>query len=72
MTIYLPKWIRNGFRTAGPESTGIKNKDLILHLLSLLHDRGPGNGVKFKHVAAHCGEVGNEGADVSTFQALGC
>lgn len=43
----------------------IKNQDLIVHLLTLLSQREQANGVRFKHVRAHKGEVGNEGADVS-------
>ena len=63
ITKYLPGWIRNNFRS----STGqpVKNKDMIVHLLALLNKRGKNNGVKFVHVKAHRGEIGNEGADVS-------
>lgn len=39
---------------------------MIVHLLALLNQRGPKNGVRFVHVRAHRGEVGNEGADVSS------
>ncbi|GHJ85339.1 hypothetical protein NliqN6_1741 [Naganishia liquefaciens] len=62
ITKYLPSWIRNGFRS----STGqpVKNKDMIVHLLALLNTRGKNNAVKFVHVKAHRGEIGNEGADM--------
>lgn len=70
MTVFLPKWLKNGFQTSGAQPKPVKNKELILHLLALLHKRGPLNGVKFKHVAAHRGEVGNEGADVSSVEVL--
>jgi ribonuclease HI len=62
ITQYLPNWIKNNFVS----STGqpVKNKDMIVHLLALLNQRGPTNGVRFVHVRAHRGEVGNEGADV--------
>ncbi|KAI5452026.1 hypothetical protein NCC49_001322 [Naganishia albida] len=62
ITQYLPNWIKNNFVS----STGqpVKNKDMIVHLLALLNQRGPSNGVRFVHVRAHRGEVGNEGADM--------
>ena len=71
MTLYLPKWIRNGFSTARSAEgggKGVKNVDLIKHLLVLLRRRGPNNGVTFKYVPGHSGVEGNEGADVRSAQ----
>lgn len=65
LTIYLPSWLRNNFRTATGEP--VKNQDMIVHLIALLNRRGrglQGNGlVRFKHVRAHVGIQGNEEAD---------
>ena len=77
MTLYLPKWIRNGFSTARSAEgggKGVKNVDLIKHLLVLLRRRGPNNGVTFKYVPGHSGVEGNEGADVRRFciRCAGC
>lgn len=58
MTGYLPKWIGNGFK-------GVKNAEMIKHMLVLLRRRSASNKVVFKYVAGHTGEVGNEAADVS-------
>ncbi|KAK4685156.1 hypothetical protein P7C73_g5000, partial [Tremellales sp. Uapishka_1] len=67
MTLYLPKWLENGFFTASSKSksrsAGVKNVDMIKHLLVLLRRRGPRASVKFKYIQAHVGEEGNEGAD---------
>ncbi|KAJ9099965.1 hypothetical protein QFC21_003973 [Naganishia friedmannii] len=52
------KW---GFNNMIGES--VKNQDLIVHLLTLLSQREQANGVRLKHVRAHRGEGGNEGAD---------
>jgi ribonuclease HI len=60
MTGWLPGWIDKGFR-------GVKNADMIKHLLVLLRRRPIHNKVVFKYVAAHSGEIGNEAADVSWF-----
>jgi ribonuclease HI len=65
MTKFLPGWIRNNFRSATGQP--VKNQDMIVHLLALLNQRGKDNSVRFVHVRAHRGEVGNEGADVSIF-----
>jgi hypothetical protein len=62
MTKFLPGWIRNNFRSATGQP--VKNQDMIVHLLALLNQRGKENSVRFVHVRAHRGEVGNEGADV--------
>lgn len=64
MTKFLPGWIRNNFRSATGQP--VKNQDMIVHLLALLNQRGKDNGVRFVHVRAHRGEVGNEGADVGS------
>lgn len=58
MTLFLPNWIKNGWRTtSGP----VKNADMIRHLLVLLRRRkGP---VRFKHVRGHSGHTGNDRAD---------
>ena len=58
MTGYLPGWISKGFK-------GVKNADMIKHLLVLLRKRSVHNKVVFKYVAGHSGEIGNEAADVS-------
>jgi ribonuclease HI len=50
----------------------VKNQDLIVHLLTLLSQRKQVNGVRFQHVRAHRGEVGNEGADVSYMEDMHC
>ncbi|KAK1927539.1 ribonuclease H-like domain-containing protein [Papiliotrema laurentii] len=78
MTVYLPKWLRNGFLTASsntPYSRGgaraggdagkkaVKNADMIKHLLVLLRRRDPKAMVRFKYVPGHAGVEGNEGAD---------
>lgn len=76
MTTYLPKWMRNNFRLSaktragGDEGKGIKNVDLIKHLLVLLRRRQPKAGVRFKYVAAHVGWEGNEAADVSSLRLV--
>ncbi len=58
MTVYLPNWIKNGWRTqTGP----VKNVDLIKHLLVLLRRRKV--PVRFKHVRGHSGHGGNDRAD---------
>ncbi|KAJ9095770.1 hypothetical protein QFC20_006565 [Naganishia adeliensis] len=62
ITQYLPSWIKNNFVSTSGQP--VKNKDMIVHLLALLNQRGPKNGVRFVHVRAHRGEVGNEGADI--------
>lgn len=59
LTLYLPKWIKNGWQTkTGP----VKNADMIRHLLVLLRRRA--KPVRFKHVKGHSGHEGNEQADV--------
>ncbi|KAJ9095085.1 hypothetical protein QFC20_006735 [Naganishia adeliensis] len=62
ITQYLPSWIKNNFVSTSGQP--VKNKDMIVHLLALLNQRGPKNGVRFVHVRAHRGEVGNEDADL--------
>lgn len=58
MTVYLPKWVTNGWKT----TTGdVKNSDMIKHLLVLLRRRKA--SVRFKHVKGHAGHEGNEAAD---------
>lgn len=58
MTVYLPKWLKNGWQTkAGP----VKNADMIRHLLVLLRRRA--RPIRFKHVYGHTGHAGNEAAD---------
>ncbi|KAJ9110325.1 hypothetical protein QFC22_006749, partial [Naganishia vaughanmartiniae] len=58
---FFPIWLERGFNNMIGES--VKNQDLIVHLLTLLSQRQLANGVRFKHIRAHRGEVGNEGAD---------
>jgi ribonuclease HI len=58
MTGWLPGWIGKKFH-------GVKNADMIKHLLVLLRRRSIHNKVVFKYVAGHSGEIGNEAADVS-------
>lgn len=58
MTGWLPKIIKNNFK-------GIKNAEMIKHMLVLLRRRSASNKVVFKYVAGHTGEIGNEAADVS-------
>ena len=61
MTVWLPGWMRNRFRTTtGP----VKNADMVKHLIVLLRRRRPDARVKFAHVKGHAGEEGNEAADV--------
>lgn len=62
LTVYLPNWLRNDFRTQN--GGDVKNKDLLVHLMTLLDRRGPNNRVKFTYVKAHVGIEGNEAADV--------
>jgi RNase H len=60
---WLPKWMRQGFRT----STGapVKNVQLIQYLAALLQAReNVGQKVRLQYVRGHAGEVGNEGADL--------
>ncbi|RXK40451.1 hypothetical protein M231_02284 [Tremella mesenterica] len=61
MTEYLHKWLANGFKLKG--SHGVKNADMIKHLIVLLRQRGPYNGVRFKYVAGHSDHAGNDAAD---------
>jgi ribonuclease HI len=58
MTTWLPAWINKNFN-------GVKNADMIKHMLVLLRRRGADNKVKFVYVPGHSGEIGNDGADVS-------
>jgi ribonuclease HI len=58
MTGWLPGWMKKDFH-------GVKNADMIKHLLVLLRRRPIHNKVVFKYVAGHSGEIGNEAADVS-------
>lgn len=60
ITLWLPKWIEKSFH-------GVKNDDLIKHLWVLLRRRGNKRDVKFRYVAGHSGERGNEAADVCPF-----
>ncbi|KAJ9091438.1 hypothetical protein QFC20_007628 [Naganishia adeliensis] len=57
----LPKWLTRRFPTITGEP--IKNQDLVIHMLTLLHLREQSNGVRFKHVKGHRGQLGNESAD---------
>ena len=57
ITLWLPKWIEKQFR-------GVKNDDMIRHLWVLLRQRGNKRDVKFRYVAGHSGERGNDAADV--------
>ncbi|KLT41824.1 hypothetical protein CC85DRAFT_286059 [Cutaneotrichosporon oleaginosum] len=58
MTVFLPTWIKNGWRTqAGP----VKNVDMIRHLLVLMRRRQA--PMRFKHVRGHSGHAGNDRAD---------
>lgn len=59
----LPTWLTRKFRTIAGEP--IRNYDLVVHMLTLLHLRGQRNGVRFKLVKGHRGLLGNEAADVS-------
>ena len=63
MTEWLPKWISNGF-------SGVKNADMIKHMLVLLRRKTAINRVVFKYVAGHTGEIGNEAADVGQLLAV--
>jgi ribonuclease HI len=56
---WIPKWIRNNWRTANGEP--VKNRPLIQYLSDLIQTR-PGR-VQLQHVRGHAGEAGNEGAD---------
>lgn len=60
LTQYLPKWLRNGFKTATGQP--IKNYDLIVHLFALMNEMGS-NRIKLTHVKGHAGHWGNEEAD---------
>lgn len=67
VTQWLPKWARNGFKTAagrGGAKEDVKNVDMIKHLAALLAQRGKDNRVTFKYVKAHVNIAGNEAADV--------
>jgi len=71
MTVYIHKWIQNGWRTGGSKGKygnkasgeSVKNADMIRHLLVLLRRRGPTASVRFKYVRGHAGHEGNEAAD---------
>lgn len=59
---YLPKWERNGWRTA--DGKPVKNVPLIRYLSALLHLRAfHGQQVRLEYVKGHAGIEGNEGAD---------
>ncbi len=66
LTVYLPGWMRNHWRTATGEA--VKNRDMIVHLVALMNRRGRGSAgsasVRFTHVRGHQGVEGNEEADV--------
>jgi ribonuclease HI len=50
---------------------GVKNADMIKHMLVLLRQRSVHNKVRFVYVAGHTGEIGNEAADVSLRGPIG-
>jgi ribonuclease HI len=62
MTVFIHSWIKNGWRTNNGNE-GVKNADMIRHLLVLLRARAPAAPVNFKHVRGHSGHEGNEAAD---------
>ncbi|KAJ6520198.1 ribonuclease H-like protein [Mycena sanguinolenta] len=58
---WLPKWKRNGFKTA---SGDVKNAPLIKYLSAHLDARAlRGQKVRLQYVKGHAGITGNEGAD---------
>ncbi|ODO09871.1 hypothetical protein I350_02093 [Cryptococcus amylolentus CBS 6273] len=61
MTVWLPKWVEKGFK--GSRGEPVMNVDLIKHLMTIIRRRGPNAPVRFKHVSAHSGIIGNEEAD---------
>lgn len=56
-TLWLPNWIKRGFKNSQGES--VKNKDLWLQLLELLNY----HRVEFVKVVAHSGHTENERVD---------
>jgi len=60
---WMPKWSRNGFRTA--DGQPVKNQPVIRYLSALLDVRARvGQKVELKYVKGHVGIEGNEGADM--------
>jgi ribonuclease HI len=83
---WLPKWRRNGFKTANGDP--VKNVPLIRYISALLDQRAmsgqkvrivtdidsranPYEKVRIQHVRGHTGEEGNEGADLLANQGCG-
>ncbi|KAI0371336.1 ribonuclease H-like protein [Pilatotrama ljubarskyi] len=59
---WMPKWLRNNFKTASGEP--VKNAPLIRYLSALLDERARhGQKVHLQYIKGHAGHVGNEGAD---------
>ncbi|OJT04036.1 Vegetative incompatibility protein HET-E-1 [Trametes pubescens] len=59
---WMPKWLKNNFRTASGEA--VKNAPLIRYLSALLDLRArEGQKVHLQYIKGHAGHEGNEGAD---------
>ncbi|KAI0762190.1 ribonuclease H-like domain-containing protein [Trametes elegans] len=59
---WMPKWLKNNFRTASGEP--VKNASLIRYLSALLDERAlEGQKVHLQYIKGHAGHEGNEGAD---------
>ncbi|KAI0635492.1 ribonuclease H-like domain-containing protein [Trametes polyzona] len=59
---WMPKWLKNNFKTASGEP--VKNAPLIRYLSALLDERArEGQKVHLQYIKGHAGHEGNEGAD---------
>ncbi len=62
LTLWMPSWIKRGFRTSS--GTPVKNRDLWEKLHSLFEEIAKENEIKFLKIKAHSGERFNEMVDV--------
>jgi len=62
MTMYLPKWLKNGWKKSDGEPVLNQEELLVLQDQKLKFEK-VGGELKFTHINGHSGEVGNEAAD---------